>query len=236
MSGVPLPAVSLTTTNLATVKARINKATEMVETFLGNIPPIPAASKTLNITKIHVVLLFGVVVAWVALILNNVHGAVLTDIVAYSYPAYASIKAVDSGDKVKYTHWLAYWVIFGLFKVLENFDLALLKMLPYYYFFKMSLLLWAMSNHWQGAYVLFHGMIKHTIPFLDKTFGKMLGGVLSTTVKSSAEAKNKAPEVAPAPSLNSKPVNLGGITLTGPGYNFKTAASKWNAQLGLRGR
>ena len=37
----------------------------------------------------------------------------ITTIVAVIYPAYASLKAIESDDKSDDTLWLSYWVIYG---------------------------------------------------------------------------------------------------------------------------
>eukprot|EP00842_Homolaphlyctis_polyrhiza_P002476 jgi/Hompol1/3229/HPOL_003171-RA len=207
-----------------------------IEATLANIPPLVELEKVYKVTKFHQVIILTVIIVWATLVVKNIHGGPLTDIVGYAYPAYASIKAVDSGDKVKYTQWLSYWVIFGLAKILENFNMTLLHMLPYYYFFKMIFLIWAMSTRTQGAYIVFHVVVKHWIPYLDRTFGNMFGGVMQDHIKSTTEAQAKAPELGIAPPPSNVP-RIGQIQLTGPGTNAKSVNRNWGyAPLGLRGR
>ncbi|KAL2916850.1 hypothetical protein HK105_203629 [Polyrhizophydium stewartii] len=238
MAEVPLPAVTITTTNAKTISARWKGFTDSIEASLANIPPLVELEKAFKISKLHCVFLCVVTIVWAVLVIKNICGGPLTDLVGFSYPAYASIKSVDSGDKVKYTQWLAYWVVFGIFKTLENFHMMLLQMLPFYFFFKAMFLTWAMSKYSMGAYKLYHSLIKHWIPFLDRTFGSMLGGVMSEAIKASAEAAVKPPEPMILPPAPAPPVpRAGQITLTAPGTNFRATTSRWGyTTLGLRGR
>ncbi|RYY87458.1 HVA22/TB2/DP1 family protein [archaeon] len=41
----------------------------------------------------------------------------ISDLVGFVYPAYASIKAIESKEKDEEKLYLSYWLLFGLFKV-----------------------------------------------------------------------------------------------------------------------
>ncbi|KAH6569748.1 hypothetical protein BASA62_004670 [Batrachochytrium salamandrivorans] len=188
MADVPLPSVTITVTNAVTLSARWKAAMDTIEQSLTHIPALVALEKTYKITKRHCVLLAVASTIWAILVIKNIQGGPLTDIVGFSYPAYASIKAVEIGDKIKYTHWISYWIMFGLLKVVENFHMAVLHMFPFYFFFKVVLLSWSMSQYTMGAYVVYHLTIKHWVPYLDKTIGFILGVVMSTALKASTDA------------------------------------------------
>src|SRR4051794_35276949 len=57
----------------------------------------------------------------------------LTSLVGFLYPAYASFKAIESVDKADDTQWLTYWVVFAFFSVIEYFAQYLLHVFPLYY-------------------------------------------------------------------------------------------------------
>lgn len=76
------------------------------------------------------------------LIFFNVWGELLTNIVGFVYPAYASFKAIESSRKDDDSQWLTYWVVFGFLNVIEFFSDILVFWLPFYYFFKASIILW----------------------------------------------------------------------------------------------
>ncbi|KAM9242181.1 receptor expression-enhancing protein 6 isoform 8-T8 [Dugong dugon] len=57
----------------------------------------------------------------------------LCGLIGFVYPAYASIKAIESPSKEDDTLWLTYWVVYGLFGLLESVSDLLLFWFPFYY-------------------------------------------------------------------------------------------------------
>jgi receptor expression-enhancing protein 5/6 len=62
----------------------------------------------------------------------------LCNIIGFAYPAYQSIKALESLNKDDDTKWLTYWVVFALFSIIEYFSDILLFWFPFYWLFKVS--------------------------------------------------------------------------------------------------
>jgi len=56
------------------------------------------------------------------LILLNIGGALITHLVGFLYPAYASFKAIESSSKEDDTLWLTYWTTFGFLSIAEFFS------------------------------------------------------------------------------------------------------------------
>ena len=52
---------------------------------------------------------------------NNLIHQLLANTVGFLYPAYCSIKALESSVKNDDTQWLTYWVVFAFFSVVEYF-------------------------------------------------------------------------------------------------------------------
>nr|KAJ3418043.1 ER membrane protein DP1/Yop1 [Polyrhizophydium stewartii] len=210
-----------------TLSARVKAIADKIEKLLSKVPQLEELAKSLKVSKLYCMVLTLAAVVWAALVFKNIAASALTDLVGFSYPAYASLKAVDSGDKAK--------VVFGIFKTLENFHIILLKILPFYFPIKSAFLYWAMSKRTMGASMVYQGVFKHGIPLLDKTFGSMLGGVMSEAVKASAEAPAKSAEAPKPPQQQPTPVpatpppvltRTGQITLTAPGVNFRPANNR----------
>ncbi|KAI5930892.1 Receptor expression-enhancing protein 6 [Manis javanica] len=85
----------------------------------------------------------------------------LCNLIGFVYPAYASIKAIESPTKDDDTVWLTYWVVYGLFGVVEFFSDLLLSWFPFYYVGKCAFLLFCMAPWpWNGAHMLYHRVIR----------------------------------------------------------------------------
>merc|ERR1712212_579741 len=98
-------------------------------------------SKT-NIKKKYLAYGTAVVVSW---LMFGYGASLLCNVIGFVYPAYCSIKALESHDKDDDTQWLMYWVVFSVFSVLEFFSDILMGWIPFYWLTKCVFLVWCMS-------------------------------------------------------------------------------------------
>jgi len=87
-------------------------------------------------------------------------------LLGFLYPAYASVKAIESTDKEDDTQWLTYWVVYSAFSIAEFFSDIFLSWFPLYFLFKCSFLCWCMAPFsWNGSEFIYRRFIQ---PFVEK--------------------------------------------------------------------
>jgi receptor expression-enhancing protein 5/6 len=88
-------------------------------------------------------------------------------LVAFVYPVYASIKAIESTDKDDDTLWLTYWIVFSLFKIIEGGADYLISFIPFYFIGKLVFLVWCYYPATKGANTIYQTVIKpYVVPAL----------------------------------------------------------------------
>lgn len=117
--------------------------------------------KKTGIPKVFVAAGLGIVLS--VLIFMNIWGDLLTNLLGFIYPAYASFKALESDNKDDDVQWLTYWVVFGFLNIVEFFSDILLFWLPFYYVFKAAGILWLAMPQTKGAVFVYQRILR---PFL----------------------------------------------------------------------
>jgi len=112
------------------------------------------------------------------------------NIIGFLYPAYMSIKAIESVSKEDDTQWLTYWVVFALFNVVEFAADEIVGWFPVYWLFKCTLMLYLHLPMTMGAHKLYADVIRPFIlkyePMIDARLGKFFNKT-AETVKSGAD-------------------------------------------------
>ncbi|KAI8994792.1 TB2/DP1, HVA22 family-domain-containing protein [Pilobolus umbonatus] len=111
-----------------------------------------------GISKSYMVL--GSAAAVFTLIFFNLCAQLLTNAIAWVYPAYASFKAIESPSTKDDTQWLTYWTVLGFLQVVEYFTDILLRWFPFYYTFKTLLVIWLILPQFQGAEVFYNRFLR----------------------------------------------------------------------------
>jgi len=85
----------------------------------------------------------------------------LCNIIGFVYPAYQSVKAIESKNKDDDTQWLTYWVAFAAFSVAEFFSDIFLDWFPFYWLLKCVFLIWCFAPvSWNGSQIIYHRFIR----------------------------------------------------------------------------
>ena len=119
---------------------------------------------TIKVPKEYLVLGGGLL--FTIMVFYGIGAGVLCSIIGFLYPAFKSFEAIEHKNKGDDIQWLMYWVVFAFFGLIENFREFLLYWIPFYYAFKLALLLWAMLPQTKGAKFLYDSILKD---FLKKS-------------------------------------------------------------------
>ncbi|MDP2435363.1 MAG: HVA22/TB2/DP1 family protein, partial [archaeon] len=102
--------------------------------------------------KAYIVLGFALLL--VILTAADVGAVIIVNLAGFVFPAYASFLAIRSTNKEEDTQWLAYWVIYTLFIVLESLTDLFVEYIPLYHLLKLVFLIWLWFPQTQGATLL----------------------------------------------------------------------------------
>lgn len=69
--------------------------------------------------------------------------------VGFVYPAYMSMRALESPNKEDDTKWLTYWVVYACFSILEYFSDFIVGWFPLYWLIKVSIVVTRLHPHIQ---------------------------------------------------------------------------------------
>ena len=103
---------------------------------------------------------FGVVFLIVSVFYSLGGFKLISDVMAFIYPAYMSFKAIESPDPVDDTQWLTYWVVFSLFSIVENVASFLIAWIPFYYVIKIAFFAWLCHPKFMGAGLVYKQVVK----------------------------------------------------------------------------
>lgn len=121
----------------------------------------------------------------------------LCNIIGFVYPAYASIKAIESAKKDDDTKWLTYWVVFAYFSIIEFFSDILLSWFPLYWLGKCIFLIWCYAPvSWNGSNTIYQRVIRPAFYKYQSRVDSSLRKAVDTAGKLADEAVSAAQKVS----------------------------------------
>jgi len=108
------------------------------------------------------------------------------------YPAYASLKALETNKKEDDTKWLTYWVVYAYLSTLEFFSDILLSWFPLYWLAKCLLLLWCfVPGTWNGSNILYNRVIRPSFLKYESKVDIMIQEANSISAKLATKAADR---------------------------------------------
>ncbi|VDP69076.1 unnamed protein product [Echinostoma caproni] len=89
------------------------------------------------------VIAYGSLVLLFIYVLIGYGAEILVLLVGFVYPAYQSVKAIETQQKEDDTQWLIYWVVFAFVQLVEGCTFSLLTYLPFYFILKV----WKLNSY-----------------------------------------------------------------------------------------
>jgi len=141
----------------------LNKLKDQIE---GDLKKIPGVAQIEEQSGVPIIAVAGGVAAVVIILAYLIAGpGFVCNFVGFSFPAYASLKAIESESKTDDTQWLTYCVVYAFFCVIETFVEFIVEYFPYYFILKFFFLIWLFNPVTLGADTIYKQVVR---PFLVK--------------------------------------------------------------------
>ena len=124
------------------------------------------------------------------------------------YPAVHSIRAIETDGKDDDKVWLTYWMVFGIFTTAETFFGFVFYIIPYWDWLRMGFFIWLLLPNFNGAAVLYNGVIKNLLAQNKDLIAKWIKMTTSVASNVQADAMAQAKAAASDPTLIAQGVSL----------------------------
>jgi receptor expression-enhancing protein 5/6 len=101
-----------------------------------------------------------VLIGAVIFVYFNIFENLITNLVGTVYPSFWTIKAIESKNKNDIKKWLTYWIVFGVFIIIDFFNIIIVKIFPYYFLMKIMFLIWLFMPGSNGCTIVYHLFVK----------------------------------------------------------------------------
>ncbi|XP_065189047.1 receptor expression-enhancing protein 5-like [Sycon ciliatum] len=172
---------------------------ERVNAFLDSENPVTEQMNKITektgVKKQHQFFAFvGVILLW---FIFGYGASLLCSVIGFIYPAYRSLKALESKEADDDRICLVYWVIYAFFSVIEFFSDIFLGWIPFYYLLKCAFLVWCMvPGPANGSLLLYEKVLRPVFLKHEKQIDQVANKALSSAKEVSAEASNIATSAA----------------------------------------
>ncbi|OMJ92534.1 hypothetical protein SteCoe_4666 [Stentor coeruleus] len=137
---------------------QINGIIDTLTESTRNLPVIKDIAHKAGVSTGHVSL--GAIVFITLFMFLGICADLITDLIGMFYPMFMSFKALETKGADDDKLWLTYWVVFALFKVIDDWSGVFFFWLPFYYPIKLAFLIYLFAPQTKGAITLYDKVIK----------------------------------------------------------------------------
>ena len=122
----------------------------------------------------------------------------ITCMLGVIYPVIMSFIALESKGAADDKQWLTYWVVFGLFNIVDQFASFILHYIPFYHFLKLCFLVFLYLPQVKGATMVYDALILPNFASIDSKVGNMESALHNTSTSAVNASKDKLNDAANA--------------------------------------
>jgi len=150
------------------IEAITTKINEFVVKYPVINDPLTKLHDKTKLDKAYIVIILALLPLFISFFFG--WGEFIIDLIGFVYPVYGSIKAIEA--KGEETQWLTYWLLFGLFKIVEQIGDAVISFIPFYYPAKVLFVVWCFYPSTKGATTVYNVLLKpYVVPLLIPSKG-----------------------------------------------------------------
>jgi len=167
----------------------LNQKLKPLSPLADKVPQVKQLAQNLGVES--GVLLGGGLLVTLLLTFILFGATILTLTITVLYPAFKSIQALETESATDDKEWLTYWIIFGLFNLIDDVFGCILSFIPYWYWVKLGFFIYLLAPQTRGAQFLYNAFVKD---LLEKNKAKIEGLIndVQGSVKDVASEAKKA--------------------------------------------
>ena len=179
------------------IKKNLKENTAILDPYASMIPVLVNVSAQADLNPGAILGLIGGVLLIILLLIQG--WAILITSMTVLYPALHSIRAIESEDEDDDKVWLTYWMVFGVFNVIETFFGFIFWFIPYWGWIRPGFFVWLLLPNFNGAKVIYDSVLrplcdqnKDKIEYYTKMFTTQISDAQGSLKKAGAAAVTDA--------------------------------------------
>ena len=140
------------------IKKNLKENTAILDPYASMIPALVNLSAQADLNPGAILGVIGGVFLIILLLIQG--WAILITSMTVLYPALHSIRAIESEDEDDDKVWLTYWMVFGVFNVIETFFGFIFWFIPYWGWIRPGFFVWLLLPNFNGAKVIYDSVLR----------------------------------------------------------------------------